>query len=903
MDQNSTSKSDNNTEKSTRKILKEKGQLSIFLGITVSVIITMLAFIINVGLFVKAKINLQNAVDAGAWSGAAVQARQLTNIAYMNWELRNTMKEWMFKYYVLGQMGLTKLRMSALPASGLMDFTLKIFDPANSPADSDVYNLPTTCIHFGSPNNICEIYNIPGIPRFPTVGLPGISERHESFLNSIRDIKSKDCSTRSIINQGTSVLWAYGTGSNIFPDAPEVGADRIGAWPEAIEIAFRIRNLEAMVNRPAISDGMCRDQSGATSCDNTLTTLQQQFTNPINERPIKALMGAYRNLGGGIFKRVGGEDEFTTSFVLKEISPNVQSEAAPDSLSGLLIPADRTIADVPALRKTYLDLQVFPVNYVTYFTSFFQKQDNLAGVVAEGACYGTKTALPVPGYITGFSKNHEVMTYYAVKGEADFMGLFFPFAGNGIKLHAYAAAKPFGGRIGPKLFGVESGTAVIPRADDGMSRSAPFITGVQPPANFVHGAILPANSTPAFWAKNLGDRIGGNPTAGNLVFGVPNLTYDFASGGFGDLSTQIGSAAVGIVGSGVTPDPLGLYDARQYNLFKANLFDVPAGGVLSATDISTSIEGARRPTRWDALNYLIPTPKRGSNNEGLDSQPVVNILSNNGVDKYHLFAPLYDANGELLYTNEDDIIQQVNNFILSNAQAIDTYTAALEAAAQEVQNQGTAVVGGSGYTDAYQSIHPLSPINLASIGGSTCTSMAEKFFFFFNGANASQAPACDITPLQELLRNYFAPGGTGSGQQIYGSNGFPFETWYESSYALGPATGSLATASPTNRELHTAYVPGPRTGAEDDGQFIRPVDSVNLGLLKRNFYSTKLIAISKVVQGGDASFGQGNTPIYQETDQLGYNAVPAEINASNNFLNRLLPSDLSEFGDAASLDF
>ena len=82
----------------------EKGQVSIFLGICMTVILTMLAFIVNIGLFVKAKINLQNAVDAAAWSGAAVQARQLSNIGYMNWELRNTLKEWMFKYYVLGQM-------------------------------------------------------------------------------------------------------------------------------------------------------------------------------------------------------------------------------------------------------------------------------------------------------------------------------------------------------------------------------------------------------------------------------------------------------------------------------------------------------------------------------------------------------------------------------------------------------------------------------------------------------------------------------------------------------------------------------------------------------------------------------------------------------------------------------
>ena len=87
--------------------LKERGQLSIFLGIVLIVLVSFLAFIINVGLFVKAKINLQNAVDAAAFSGAAVQARQLTNIAYLNWELSNTpTKSGCLNTMSLGQAGI-----------------------------------------------------------------------------------------------------------------------------------------------------------------------------------------------------------------------------------------------------------------------------------------------------------------------------------------------------------------------------------------------------------------------------------------------------------------------------------------------------------------------------------------------------------------------------------------------------------------------------------------------------------------------------------------------------------------------------------------------------------------------------------------------------------------------------
>jgi hypothetical protein len=80
----------------------QRGQISLFFSASLIVLITIIAFVINIGLFVKAKINLQNSVDAAAYAGASVQARQLTRIAYLNWEMRNVFKEWMFKYYVLG---------------------------------------------------------------------------------------------------------------------------------------------------------------------------------------------------------------------------------------------------------------------------------------------------------------------------------------------------------------------------------------------------------------------------------------------------------------------------------------------------------------------------------------------------------------------------------------------------------------------------------------------------------------------------------------------------------------------------------------------------------------------------------------------------------------------------------
>jgi len=70
------------------------------------------------------------------------------------------------------------------------------------------------------------------------------------------------------------------------------------------------------------------------------------------------------------------------------------------------------------------------VNYATMFTTFVTtaNQNATFNVSAEATCGMSRTALPVPGYILGYTKNPEVMTYYAVKGESKFIGLFFPIS-------------------------------------------------------------------------------------------------------------------------------------------------------------------------------------------------------------------------------------------------------------------------------------------------------------------------------------------------------------------------------------------------------------------------------------------------------------------------------------------
>ena len=516
-----------------------RGQLSIFMGITLILVMSMLAFIINVGLFVKAKINLQNATDAAAFSGAATQARQLTNIAYANWELRNTYKEWMFKYYVLGQLGLIPYNLKDSNVSGKKPVSFLLPTPAVSGfPDFDKYNVPSICIHNNSKTNICPIFALPGIPRFPAVGVAGIAEIHEAFVNKLVEEKGKDCSRRSKANFLTALSWAYGAGDTSIPEAPLVASNRPGAWPEALELAFRIRNLEMIVNRPPVPD-MTRG---------SISQLQGQAPEiAFNERPIKAFLSAYRNLGGGAYKD-SGADELSGNLKLTELSPQPYT-AAPNSVSGFLIPTGFVYPGSnggSALQKHYLDLQLMPVNLATMFSTFVDTANTnqaMGNVSMEGTCGISKSALPVPGYIMGFNKNPEVLTYYAVKAESKFIGLFFPItngnSGSGIKLTAYAAAKPFGGRIGPKLFTYIDGDQTVEARDDKNRRSHSYINGlnveVTAAAGFKPGMPIPSSRD--FWVNDINPVVGGVPgTNSKIYYGIPNMIYDFQDES--DLSAQ-----------------------------------------------------------------------------------------------------------------------------------------------------------------------------------------------------------------------------------------------------------------------------------------------------------------------------------------------------------------------------
>src|ERR1700761_7176658 len=97
----------------SKKVQPQKGQISIIIVVMITTFILLFAFVVNTGMLVNAKINLQNAADLAAYAGAAVQARQLNQISFLNYEMRRQYKKFLFRIYVLGNMAMDDFPRSA----------------------------------------------------------------------------------------------------------------------------------------------------------------------------------------------------------------------------------------------------------------------------------------------------------------------------------------------------------------------------------------------------------------------------------------------------------------------------------------------------------------------------------------------------------------------------------------------------------------------------------------------------------------------------------------------------------------------------------------------------------------------------------------------------------------------
>lgn len=851
--------------------LNEKGQISIFFSASLVVMITIIAFVINIGLFVKAKINLQNATDAAAYSGASVQARQLTKIAYLNWEMRNIYKEWLYKYYVIGNLNVQDVEDPS--GTGVMKFNLQEDrNVLTGDITKDPFNIPAVCIHLtNSKTNICKRYSVPGLPEFGSSNLPGAEEASRAFMDALISTKVNDCIDRSRLNMSVANTWTYNVLGNSMDDSiagrgPAILSDRQGAWPRAVELALRIRNLEYVMNRPSESKICLNGSSNLTDCSQSITSIEQSKKLG-NERIVKAFYSAYRNLGNE------DDDEMKSSFTLTELPPKKFKFENEADASNLLIPSSKIY------EKQWVDLKLMMVNYAIFYAAMIPR----AGDQTSGACDISKVAIPVPGYPLGFYKNPEVLTYYAVKGEAEFTGMFNPFSEGAVKLTAYSAAKPMGGRIGPMLFTQKPNQNYITgRTDTQKLRSIPYITsykfdGIEirgktysetasDGKKFIPGLPLPTNSKEApgsFWLEAPDRPVGGKVAdASGVQFGVPNLVYDYEVEFSPEGYTLATEPIFNIDATDPsTEQPVGLFSKFQFQKFKGpNLSET-----ISPEQLENEIARIKAPTLYEAANYLIPTPNQEFNlAQELDSFGFITQdgtpENKNGILSFNskVYAPLYRTNDQedIIYQNQAEVTQAIYEYMSAQETGMTKYRMSMNKAALNIFNTSPpsgAEGSAAGYKKAAEGVSDID-FNDEDITQmpKSCSSLAGQFLYFYYGEKVRpdlappSSPECP-TPLGSLLEEYFS---SATSDTNYDPNYYNFEYSFDS--------------QGNNLRLLTAYMPGPFTGANLNGTFQSPITSSISDNMRRNFYSTKFISLDSVQTSGAQNYNNKGFSIHSE---------------------------------------
>ncbi len=436
-------------------IRNQRGQTSIFLALFIATMVMLFAFTTNIGMLVHAKINLQNAADAAAYAGAAVQARQLTTVSYLNYEMRRALRQYLYLYMVRGSKDQSCFPRdstgSPLGACGNLSFPADgrypffIADPRYTSNEVGGPFIPTTCVAFTPQiNNYCAAKDVPGIPTFKGAGFFGIVDPVVQSIitrqNEIIGYKIDDCRDRTASNEIIFFSWLFNTNplatparlipanhnkEFLDPFDKMTGIDTLGYLIRYAMLRARIDNLEESLNLNLANEGMPVTITSA-SIDIINGAKTANKTLDYFERPLQAYLSAVNNLpdinvNNGIF----------TNVKLTELLPNQIAN----------VTRNPNLKNPPVLAKfNDINTPVVVANSRFDVTS------------VEGQCTQGREKRSFESFPFGVTKDPNVLTYYAVRLEAKVRLLFSPMPGDGmVTISAYSAAKPFGSRIGKDL--------------------------------------------------------------------------------------------------------------------------------------------------------------------------------------------------------------------------------------------------------------------------------------------------------------------------------------------------------------------------------------------------------------------------------------------------------------------
>jgi hypothetical protein len=457
----------------------QKGQVAIFVALIFQVIFIFFALLINVGLVVHHKINLQHSVDLAAYYGAMKQAESMNAIAHINFQMRQAWKLFAWRYRILGTFGLQKSTSGGPGAPGQLDFPFEarsgtpsefryygsngIFGTSKSNAylngndngaADNVNNPAQTCraVVGTNPDYILDNAAAMGphdIPFF-CIGHSGIKEWPQTESNCQLDcnIFSQARVIQSLPSLATAMNTPFGQNTagatnalinnvnNVLSQRctslTKVSAAFISKFMVAYATESRLRaeTIKMLATNMSLGAKDVVDLDGKKIYDGVVRTLENNLTGANFTGLEESSIDARTGLSDERCKFKGGQDPNSIEF-LKNI-------------------------DFKLLNMFVLTCQeggtgfgYRPVSVYTETDPFIDGIFPAAGV--DPVAIDIMKSLLVEGqrFTVGYEKNPNCIEYYAVKASSEPTIPFLPLSK--IRLDAVAVAKPFGGTIGPSF--------------------------------------------------------------------------------------------------------------------------------------------------------------------------------------------------------------------------------------------------------------------------------------------------------------------------------------------------------------------------------------------------------------------------------------------------------------------
>ncbi len=397
---------------------KQRGQVAIFIALIFQVLFVFFAMLVNVGLLVHHKINLQNSVDIAAYYGAMKQAEKLNVIAHANFQIRQSWKLLVFRYRHLGAYGDDtfpgKTGGINLNTKGSIFPSFCIaYDPFDFMNTSENY-----CRKSGQGSSF--ILQKPPVPTFvgagaaAILGLQAFAQLNIAATNAVRNAITHSCKEKNALNYYELTNFIY-------------------AWKR--DIANRKRLIYTLANEMSSSNDDFKDLDGKSVIDGVEKTFQKNLT-------YQNLQGV-QNIGTRSLKFFNSLGGTATGDPLTP--PAWLSDIRIFPIFWAFISTDCT--------KDAINYAPFPVNFGLPIPPTIATDPNVGSVISQINDYvgepatGASSQALLYGASLGVEKNPWYVPYVGVHAETKPQIPFSPFGSVTLKATAYA--KVFGGTVGP----------------------------------------------------------------------------------------------------------------------------------------------------------------------------------------------------------------------------------------------------------------------------------------------------------------------------------------------------------------------------------------------------------------------------------------------------------------------